>query len=81
MYENYLKSLNHKIYVVSIVGRQSSGKSYVMNRYFGTRFNVASTRCTDGIWISLSEIIDKNNEKKIFLILDCEGLFSARRNE
>jgi GTPase Era involved in 16S rRNA processing len=43
-----------KIYVVSIFGRQSSGKSYLLNRIFGTRFAVAASRCTDGIWASLA---------------------------
>jgi hypothetical protein len=32
-----------------------------MNRFFGTRFNVAAERCTDGIWMSIVEI-DKNGE-------------------
>jgi len=27
-----------------------------MNRFFGTRFNVSATRCTDGIWMSIVEI-------------------------
>jgi len=38
------------------VGKQSSGKSYVMNRFFGTRFNVAATRCTDGIWMAIVKV-------------------------
>jgi len=27
-----------------------------MNRFFGTRFNVAATRCTDGVWMSVVNI-------------------------
>ena len=46
-----------------------------MNRLFGTRFDVAAHRCTDGIWMSVSHINDKS-----FIILDCEGLFSADRS-
>lgn len=64
------------IKVIGIVGRQSSGKSYFMNRLTGSRFNVASTRCTDGIWMSLAYINDQ-----LFVVLDCEGLFSTRRND
>jgi len=80
VYEKFLKSTGKQIHVVSIVGRQSSGKSYIMNREFGTRFNVASARCTDGIWISMTEMkVEK--EWKLFVVLDCEGLFSARRND
>lgn len=57
-----------------------------MNRIFGTRFNVAASRCTDGIWMSIVEIETKDEEaenpsNKIFVILDCEGLFSIRRSE
>lgn len=51
-----------------------------MNRIFGTRFDVAATRCTDGIWISVVELYH-NKQSQIFVVLDCEGLFSARRNE
>ena len=80
-YEEFLKHYMDPVKVVSIVGRQSSGKSYVMNRFFGTRFNVASTRCTDGIWISLSEIWITKSESMLIIVLDCEGLFSARRND
>ena len=76
IYETFIKDSKNSIKVISIVGKQSSGKSYVMNRFFGTRFNVAATRCTDGIWMSIVEI-----DSKLFMVLDCEGLFSARRNE
>ncbi len=80
-YEQYLMGLTTNLTVVSIVGRQSSGKSYVMNRFFGTRFNVASTRCTDGIWISICVMPISEEESKVFIAMDCEGLFSARRND
>lgn len=56
------------------MGRQSSGKSYLLNRIFGTRFGVSSARCTDGIWLGISLISDT-----IFILFDCEGLFSSRR--
>ena len=62
--------------VISVIGRQSGGKSYLMNRLWGTRFSVAATRCTDGIWMSIAYIYGKP-----LLILDCEGLFSQRRTE
>jgi hypothetical protein len=29
-----------------------------MNRFFGTRFDVSASRCTDGIWMSISKIKD-----------------------
>jgi len=55
--------------VVSIMGKQSSGKSYLLNRLFRTRFDVSAARCTEGIWLSLSFI-----EGQTFVVLDCEGL-------
>lgn len=61
IYEKFLLDFKSRVRVISIVGRQSSGKSYVMNRFFGTRFNVATTRCTDGIWMSLVEIYDPSS--------------------
>jgi hypothetical protein len=70
------------IRVVSIIGRQSSGKSYLLNRIFGTRFSVAATRCTDGIWLSYAHLIDRETgDEQDFMVLDCEGLFSINRNE
>jgi len=66
---------SRNVKVVAIIGRQSSGKSYLLNRIFGTRFDVAAHRCTDGIWLSLSRI-----QGQIFLVLDCEGLFSVERS-
>ncbi|KAM3136527.1 hypothetical protein pb186bvf_011330 [Paramecium bursaria] len=67
---------DNNIFIVSIMGRQSSGKSYLLNRIFGTRFGVSSARCTDGIWMSISKI-----ENITFVLLDCEGLFSTRRTQ
>ena len=62
------------IRVVSIIGRQSSGKSYLLNRLFGTRYDVAAQRCTEGLWMSLAFV-----ENCPFVIFDCEGLFSSER--
>ena len=80
-YEEILKSWNsNNIYVISIIGKQSSGKSYFLNRLFGCRFNVAANRCTDGIWLSLTKKKDNNGNESLFVILDCEGLFSVKRS-
>jgi hypothetical protein len=61
--------------VVAIIGRQSSGKSYLMNRIFGTRFDVATERCTDGIWMGMAVL-----EGQTYVVLDCEGLLSHVRS-
>jgi hypothetical protein len=47
-----------------------------MNRIFDTRFDVRTTRCTDGIWMSYLYI-----EGNIIIVFDCEGLFSKQRKE
>lgn len=64
-----------RVLVVSVMGAQSTGKSYLMNRLFGTRFTVSSARCTIGIWLSLVETSDVN-----YLLMDCEGLFAVQRD-
>ncbi|CAF5046768.1 unnamed protein product, partial [Rotaria sp. Silwood1] len=61
---------------LGIIGRQSTGKSYMMNRIFGTRFAVAAGRCTDGLWMNHAYINNTN-----FIVFDCEGLFSKKRTE
>jgi hypothetical protein len=73
LYETELLKAKH-LKVVSIIGRQSSGKSYLLNRLFGTRFDVATERCTDGIWMSMTVL-----EGQTFVVLDCEGLLSSVR--
>ena len=57
------------------MGAQSTGKSYLMNRLFDSRFAVASSRTTVGIWISIYRTPEMN-----YLVLDCEGLFSPNRS-
>ncbi|CAD8183410.1 unnamed protein product [Paramecium pentaurelia] len=74
--EDHLSNYNNKIFVVGIIGKQSSGKSYLLNRVFGTRFSVSSARCTDGVWGSIAYIEDQT-----FLVLDCEGLFNGARTD
>jgi GTPase Era involved in 16S rRNA processing len=48
-----MRNEDKRVLVISVMGAQSTGKSYLMNRLFGTRFTVASSRTTDGLWISL----------------------------
>ena len=48
------------------MGAQSTGKSYLMNRIFGTRFCVSEARTTIGIWIAISKTAKAN-----YIVLDC----------
>ena len=62
--------------IVGIIGQQSGGKSYLLNRMFNCMFDVAAQRCTDGGWLSLS--LDPHTNKWN-IVIDCEGLFSSVR--
>ena len=66
-----------KIYTVSIVGVQSSGKSTLLNTMFGLNFNVSAGRCTCGAFMQL---LSFGEDEKIklkcdhLLLIDTEGL-------
>ena len=68
------ESILQKLLVISIIGRQSSGKSYLLNRLTGSRFDVATERCTEGIWMGIGKMKDVD-----VVVFDCEGLFTIER--
>lgn len=72
-YEDIINGLKG-IMVISIIGKQSSGKSYLLNRLAGTRFDVAAERCTQGIWMGFGKMEDTP-----IIVFDCEGLFTIER--
>ncbi len=64
------------IFVLSVLGIQSSGKSTLLNTMFGLQFAVSAGRCTRGIYIQLVEV-DKSKSSLGFdyvLVVDTEGL-------
>ena len=69
--------LKKKIFVVSILGTQSTGKSTLLNTMFGAKFPVSSGRCTRGIFMQLIPI-EKELQTRLkyhyLVILDTEGL-------
>jgi hypothetical protein len=68
-----------KIYVLSILGIQSSGKSTLLNTMFGSKFAVSSGRCTKGVYLQLLKVAEELKEKlncDYFVIMDSEGLRS-----
>ncbi|CAD8163658.1 unnamed protein product [Paramecium pentaurelia] len=83
--EDHLTNYNNKIFVVGKIGRQSSGKSYLLNRVFSTHFSVLSARFTDGVWGSIAyredQKFQRNKNVSIFTalcyitILNCEKNF------
>ncbi|KAJ8041487.1 Hyalin [Holothuria leucospilota] len=81
---------NARVYVISVIGIQSSGKSTLLNSMFGVRFAVSAGRCTRGVFLQLLPI-SGNFKREIgcdfVLIVDTEGLkapekaISNRKNE
>jgi pantothenate kinase-related protein Tda10 len=47
---------NDEIFVISIIGPQSSGKSLLLNTLFGAQFLSSAGRCTRGIYGCLIDI-------------------------
>lgn len=71
------KTNNAKIFVISVLGIQSSGKSTMLNTMFGLEFPVSAGRCTRGAFASLIPVSDSLKSTSNFdyvLIIDTEGL-------
>ena len=62
--------------VVSSMGKQTTGKSYMLNHVMGSSFNISGARCTDGCWMTLNV-----QEESLYVILDFEGLGSFERTD
>ena len=71
------KTNNAKIFVISVLGIQSSGKSTMLNTMFGLEFPVSAGRCTRGAFASLIPVGDDFNSAsniEYLLVIDTEGL-------
>ena len=68
---------NPKVFVISVLGLQSTGKSTLLNTTFGLHFSVSAGRCTRGAFLQLLPI-DENLKEKLqcdfLMIVDTEGL-------
>ncbi|KAL5248272.1 hypothetical protein ACHWQZ_G017452 [Mnemiopsis leidyi] len=62
-----------RVFVLSIMGTQSSGKSTLLNIMFGCRMRVSAGQCTKGVYIQLIKS-EFNDRYDYVLILDTEGL-------
>ena len=62
--------------VISSMGKQTTGKSYMLNHVMGTSFNISGARCTDGCWMTLNV-----QDDCLYVILDFEGLGSFERTD
>ena len=78
---------NSKVFVLSVLGIQSTGKSTLMNTLFGVRFAVSAGRCTRGAYFQLMKLdsayfqlmkldssVATKYECDYMLIIDTEGL-------
>ncbi|CAG8653707.1 2834_t:CDS:2, partial [Racocetra fulgida] len=66
-----------RIFVISILGLQSSGKSTLLNALFACKFAVSVGRCTRGLFMRLL-FLDKDLSDQLdvdaFILIDTEGL-------
>uniref|UniRef100_A0A3B3V257 VLIG-type G domain-containing protein n=1 Tax=Poecilia latipinna TaxID=48699 RepID=A0A3B3V257_9TELE len=76
--QNVIKKLgDQRVFVLSVLGVQSSGKSTMLNAMFGLQFAVSAGRCTKGAYmqlVKLSEEIKDNYQFDYILVVDTEGL-------
>ncbi|XP_074511537.1 interferon-induced very large GTPase 1-like isoform X1 [Sebastes fasciatus] len=76
--DEVIKKLGDKrVFVLSVLGVQSSGKSTMLNAMFGLQFAVSAGRCTKGAFMQLvkvSEEIKKDFQFDYVLVVDTEGL-------
>uniref|UniRef100_A0A8C4XGW1 VLIG-type G domain-containing protein n=1 Tax=Erpetoichthys calabaricus TaxID=27687 RepID=A0A8C4XGW1_ERPCA len=65
-----------RVFVLSVLGIQSTGKSTLLNAMFGLQFAVSAGRCTRGAFMQLLKVKDENNELNFdyVLVVDTEGL-------
>ncbi|XP_036171814.1 interferon-induced very large GTPase 1-like [Myotis myotis] len=70
---------NKRLFVLSVLGLRSSGKSTLLNALFGLQFTVSAGRCTRGAYMQLLKVEDTFSEKLGFdfvLVVDTEGLWA-----
>ncbi|XDV30941.1 hypothetical protein PO909_033763, partial [Leuciscus waleckii] len=68
---------DQKVFVLSVLGIQSSGKSTMLNAMFGLQFAVSAGRCTRGAFMQLVKVSDEMKTQMKFdyiLVVDTEGL-------
>ncbi|XP_073940944.1 interferon-induced very large GTPase 1-like [Castor canadensis] len=72
-----------RLFVLSILGLQSSGKSTLLNALFGLQFTVSAGRCTRGAYMQLLKVEESFTEELGFdflLVVDTEGLRAPEIN-
>ncbi|XP_035380942.1 interferon-induced very large GTPase 1-like [Electrophorus electricus] len=68
---------DQRVFVLSVLGIQSSGKSTMLNAMFGLQFAVSAGRCTRGAFMQMVKVSEEMKTKLKFdyiLVVDTEGL-------
>ena len=76
LFEGVFNHWTGPVKVISSMGKQTTGKSYLLNHLMGSSFNISGTRCTDGCWMTV-----KVAQGCLYVILDFEGLGSFERTD
>ncbi|KAJ8372092.1 hypothetical protein AAFF_G00294560 [Aldrovandia affinis] len=80
IFDKLIQKLGDKnVFVLSVLGVQSSGKSTLLNTMFGLQFAVSAGRCTRGVFMQLLEVDEEmraNLQFDFVLVVDTEGLRS-----
>ncbi|XP_065108890.1 interferon-induced very large GTPase 1-like isoform X2 [Paramisgurnus dabryanus] len=72
---------DQRVFVLSVLGIQSTGKSTSLNAMFGLQFAVSAGRCTRGAFMQLVKVSEELKEDLNFeylLIVDTEGLSALK---
>uniref|UniRef100_A0A672MGS0 Zmp:0000000606 n=1 Tax=Sinocyclocheilus grahami TaxID=75366 RepID=A0A672MGS0_SINGR len=81
LHELIQKLGDKKVFVLSILGIQSSGKSTMLNAMFGLQFAVSAGRCTRGAFMQLVSVSEEMKTQLNFdyiLVVDTEGLHALK---
>eukprot|EP00347_Sterkiella_histriomuscorum_P017940 403347401 len=81
VYDELFKNSKDEIFVVGVIGPQSSGKSLLLNFLFGTQFQSSEGRCTKGVYGAIINVKTEGNKKRRILILDTEGIQAAEARD
>ncbi|XP_032539335.1 interferon-induced very large GTPase 1-like [Chiroxiphia lanceolata] len=78
IFDSLIERLGDKrVFVLSVLGIQSTGKSTLLNAMFGLQFNVSAGRCTRGAFMQLLPLDEQLQQDVGFdymLVVDTEGL-------
>lgn len=69
-----------KLFVLSVLGIQGTGKSTLLNAMFGLQFAVSAGRCTRGAFMQLVKVEEELQDEMSYdyvLVVDTEGLRSV----